>query len=166
MTQLISILEMLKTFASVPQVRKIVFGGQSLSRVVKLSLIFQLGGHDGGYLSVLNSLRTDGYGDKLVLLEYCKNARAIDELHISRFAIPGLFLDKARFDPAFKIERRNSLPDAKPSPPKSTSTPLKTVANGTYSRAVYPVAASRPPAPLPPPAKAKKAPQIDRTKVR
>jgi len=131
--------EMLKTFASVPQVRKIVFGG----------------GHDGGYLSVLNSLRTDGYGEKLVLLEYCKNAKAIEDLHISRFTVPGLFLDKTRFEP----QRGNSLPFAKLSPPSPQSTPLKTIANGTYSRAVSPPAANRPAAPPPFPTKAKKVPQ-------
>lgn len=58
--------------------------------------IIFLGGFDGGYRSALESLRTDGYGEKIALIDHGgDNAWAISDLNLPIFSVPNLFFDKA-----------------------------------------------------------------------
>ncbi|KAF9517738.1 hypothetical protein BS47DRAFT_1339267 [Hydnum rufescens UP504] len=98
--------EMLRLFTGVPQIKKIFFGG----------------GHDSGYRTVLNSLRTDGLGDKVIMLDNGDNARAIAELDLNLFSIPGLFVDKST--EAELVVRPNEVGSPLPSPPLITSSPV------------------------------------------
>jgi hypothetical protein len=83
--------------------------------------LFELGGHDSGYRTVLNSLCTDGLGDKVIMLDNGDNARAIAELDLNVISIPGLFVDKST--EAGLVVRPNEVDPPLPSP-STTSSPV------------------------------------------
>ncbi|KAJ1301047.1 hypothetical protein OPQ81_003466 [Rhizoctonia solani] len=69
--------ELMRIFVRFPHVKKIYFGG----------------GHDNGYTSNLATLQTEGYLDKVVLLQgYTEVANEIKTLPLERLANNGLFL--------------------------------------------------------------------------
>ncbi|KAF9512314.1 hypothetical protein BS47DRAFT_1363221 [Hydnum rufescens UP504] len=105
--------EMLRVFASVSQVKKIFFGG----------------GHDAGYRAVLNSLRTDGLGDKVVVLDTGDNAKAIVDLDLNLISIPGLFLDKSM--KAEPFVRPHEVKASSPLSPLITLSPVLPAAHST-----------------------------------
>ena len=105
---------MLKLFAPVPQVTKIIFGGSVVEYwLCATALTLFLGGHDSGYASVLSSLRTQGYAENLVVLDFGNNARAIDALNLPRVSIPDLFRDSLTASPLRDTRR---LPHDAPPP--------------------------------------------------
>jgi hypothetical protein len=84
--------------------------------------LFELGGHDAGYRAVLNSLRTDGLGDKVVVLDNGDNAKAIADLDLNLISIPGLFLDKSM--KAERVVRPREVNVSSPSKPPITLSPV------------------------------------------
>ncbi|KAH7337703.1 hypothetical protein B0J17DRAFT_615538 [Rhizoctonia solani] len=113
--------ELMRIFIRFPHVKKIYFGG----------------GHDNGYTSNLATLQTEGYLDKIVLLQgYTEVAAEIRTLPLERLKNNGLFLSEklsnktvpgntAAPSPAPPIARAKSagkspaLTHAVPIPPKS-----------------------------------------------
>ncbi|CAE6541282.1 unnamed protein product [Rhizoctonia solani] len=86
--------ELMRIFVRFPHVKKIYFGG----------------GHDNGYTSNLATLQTEGYLDKIVLLQgYTEVAAEIKTLPLTRLDNNGLFL-------AEKLSNKTVLANAAPSP--------------------------------------------------
>ncbi|CAE6472067.1 unnamed protein product [Rhizoctonia solani] len=86
--------ELMRIFVRFPHVKKIYFGG----------------GHDNGYTSNLATLQTEGYLDKIVLLQgYTEVAAEIKTLPLTRLDNNGLFL-------AEKLSNKTVFANAAPSP--------------------------------------------------
>ena len=90
-------------FSRLPQTKQIYFGGEYDSILV-LEFVHEYaakgvfctsGGHDGGYASVLRSLETEGFLNKLIVLKsYPRMAHDVEDLNLPCLTIEGLFMDR------------------------------------------------------------------------
>jgi hypothetical protein len=121
--------EVLKMFSRLPQTKQIYFGGEYDSILVHefvheytaKGIFFASGGHDGGYASVLRSLETEGFLNKLTVLKsYPRMAHDVEDLNLPSLTIEGLFMDR-RLPSA--VLRRPGDRETNPSPSPRTMTP-------------------------------------------
>jgi hypothetical protein len=98
--------------------------------LVSVQIFLQIGTgcHDDGYATILRSLMTAGFTDKLILLKgYLDMAAGIDNLQLPSFAVPDLFRPEKIVIPSIDpgSSRGNKLVNVSPTTsPKATNTPL------------------------------------------